>query len=186
MTQGLDNEVWKESPSWPNYIQVSNIGRVKTIAREFYHHGIKVKTKERIRKLSFSTYGYPICTLSNNGNKKLESVHRLVAEAFIPNIQNKPFVNHKNGIPSDNRVENLEWCTALENQRHSFIYLGRIGGRKGKYNSGGKIRKIHCDTLGISFPSIMEAKRVLGVNANVSKVLNGERTHTQGLSFRYI
>lgn len=68
---------------------------------------------------------YPSVVICVDGQKKKISVHRLVAMAFIPNPNNKPCVNHKNGIKTDNRVENLEWCTYAENERHSFDVLGK-------------------------------------------------------------
>lgn len=69
--------------------------------------------------------------LSNNNIKVTKIVHRLVAQTFIPNTENKCTVNHKNGIKTDNRAENLEWMTQGENALHSFIMLGRINKKGG-------------------------------------------------------
>ena len=89
--------------------------------------------------------GYLFVTLCNNGKQKRIAVHRLVALKFIPNTMNLPQVNHKNGIKTDNRVENLEWCTASENQQHRRYTL-KSGNRR--------VKRIETDTI---YDSIKQA-----------------------------
>ena len=93
------------------------------------------------------TRGYCLNVLVNNGVKSPVSVHRLIATLFIPNPESKPYINHKNGIKNDNRVENLEWCTQQENVSHAFknglivIPKGEknwMHGRLGKDSTKGK------------------------------------------------
>src|SRR5699024_5033033 len=93
--------------NFPNYL-ISNIGNIKI-----------VKTLEN-RILFTKDDGYVSCPLTSNGKNYYKYVHRLVAEAFVSNPNNKGQVNHKNGIKNDNSVENLEWVTPYENIRHAI------------------------------------------------------------------
>jgi hypothetical protein len=111
------NEIWKDIKGYEGLYQVSNFGNVKTLSR--FKNGYMTKT--RLLKHTPYTNGYYMVTLVNGINRKKISIHRLVAQAFISNPDNKPEVNHFNGIKTDNRVENLEWCTHIENQKHASI-----------------------------------------------------------------
>ena len=114
-------EVWKDVIDYEGYYQVSNLGRVRSVDREVYYRGGRVKKiKGNIMKLGLSKNGYPQLTIYKKGKQKSCRVHRLVANAFIPNDEDKPMVNHINGIKTDNRLENLEWCTAKENSNHAY------------------------------------------------------------------
>lgn len=99
-------EVWKDITGYEGYYQVSDAGNVKRVQ------------KTGVMKITFTPYG--TVTLCKNHKKKLALVHRLVAEAFIPNPENKKAVNHIDGDKTNNHVDNLEWNTYQENCQHAY------------------------------------------------------------------
>ena len=104
------NEIWRDIKGYDGVYQVSNWGRVKSLKFG----------KELFLKPVNNGWGYHRVSLCKNKKGKNITVHRLVAEAFIKNPQNKRTVNHKNGIKADNRLSNLEWNTMSENNKHAF------------------------------------------------------------------
>lgn len=117
-------EIWKTIEDYPNYM-VSNMGRVKAI--NWHREG-----KEKEMK-PYTTYkGYLRLRLTKNGKSKQFQIHRLVAEAFIPNPDNKPQIDHINTDKTDNRVENLRWVTNKENCNNPISKQNYSKGNKGK------------------------------------------------------
>ncbi len=108
-----NTEIWKPIPEFPEY-SVSSLGRL-----------LSFKSGEpKLMRTSPNHNGYPQAILYRNGRQHHQLVHRLTATAFIPNPENKPEVNHKNGDKEDGSVSNLEWATDSENKQHSCYVLG--------------------------------------------------------------
>ena len=131
-----------ETKKFGNYIVYSD-GRVFSVKRNVF---LKPFDNEK---------GYKKVTLSHNGKAKIYKLHRLLAECFIPKIEGKNQVNHKNGIKIDNRVENLEWCNNSENQKHSWA-MGLI--------KSGHAKVVLDTKAGVFYESASELANLLGVN----------------------
>jgi len=112
----MSKEIWKDVEGYEGLYQISNKGRLKSECRNGTLGGL-VKPEKTNR-------GYIRYTLSKNNSSKRFAAHRLMAFAFLSNPENKPHVNHINGVKHDNTVENLEWCTHSENVKHSYDKLG--------------------------------------------------------------
>lgn len=107
-------EIWADIPNFELY-QVSNLGHVRSKEKIWYCGNGARRFKEAYELKYGSCRGYKNVTLSQNGKRKTITVHRLVAQVFIPNPELKPCIDHINRNILDNRVENLRWCTAKEN-----------------------------------------------------------------------
>ena len=171
-------ELWKSIQGYEGLYEVSNLGNVRSLDRKVNQaNGTIGNYKGKILKGETDNRGYKRVRLSKNNKAKKFQVHRLVALAFIPNIENKPFVNHIDENTSNNNVNNLEWVTGCENMRHGTIQ---------KRLSDMKKKKIICLTDNKKFDSVNEASEYYGIpRRSISNVLSGTRNRVYGKEFAY-
>ena len=163
-------EIWKDIEEFEGLYQVSNLGRVKSLERYVNHKRYKKQLiKERIIKptLSFDKYYY--VGLYKNGNVKNVTIHRLVCLSFLQKTNKKKEVNHKNGIKTDNRVENLEWCTRSHNILHAFKN-GLKHGPKGEKNGKSKLTEKEVIKIKYSYKelNVAEIAKIYNVTETAS------------------
>ncbi|TYS91926.1 NUMOD4 domain-containing protein [Rossellomorea aquimaris] len=133
----MRNLVWKPVGGYEGFYEVSSSGDIRGVER-VTTHGRRIKSK--LRKLYIGNHGYKFTMLNKDGKQKSLTVHRLVANAFIPNPENKGDVNHIDGNKMNNSVDNLEWLTRSENIRHAHkLGLNTFVGAKGEKHHNSKL-----------------------------------------------
>lgn len=171
-------EIWKETFFSKNYL-VSNFGKVKSkdrivvCNRKKYSDKISFSRKGTQIKPEKTKNGYLVLRISINGIKKRYLLHRVVAIAFLPNPNNFPCINHKDGNKENNNIKNLEWCTYSYNNKHAFRVLG-----KKSY----KQIKIKCVETGEIFESIAKAKEIY--KGDIQACIAGRQKTSAGLHWR--
>lgn len=188
-------------PQYEGLYEIDRNGNVYSLPKQegFYF-------RETYKKIA--TYidykGYKCCKLVLNGKVKIEKIHRLVAKVFIPNPENKPQVNHIDGDKLNNNINNLEWCTASENQIHAVKTGLRIPTSKMRSNGKDRMKEIHKNNKHIHckeivqinknnneiikvFPSIKSASEYVGTpDSNIISVLKGKSITAGGYKWKYL
>ena len=176
-------EIWKPVVGYEGFYEVSNIGRVRSLARIVEcNDGRKRKIKDRTLKGSRNSGGYSGVTLHKDGCTKFVNIHRIVAEAFVPNPLEKEEVNHKDENPSNNHASNLEWVTHKEN-----LNYGMRNERVAKANSKPVAQYTKDGAFIKVWASAAEVKRQLGFNhSNIIQVAKGNRKTACGFIWKYV
>lgn len=160
---------WKNIPGYDNY-EVSDEGNVRN------------RKSGRILKDGYTRGGYRKVNLRANGDAKSVKVHRLVADNFVPNPTGKSCINHIDGDKTNNRKDNLEWCTHSENNKHA--YKNHLTYRP--ENSGVPKRKVRIVETGVTFESVSDCARFLGAaESGVSVCLSKPTRTCRGVHVTY-
>ena len=170
-------EIWKDIVGYEGLYQISNLGRVKS-----YLKSSKYPVEQEHILTAHKSRGYINVLLSKNGKSRPFSVHRLVAQAFIPNPNNLPEVNHKDEDKTNNNVDNLEWC----NRSYNMAY-GNARIKQG-ISRGRPIEQLTVSNIPIARYSSAEiASKMTGIDASsIHKCCKHKRDYAGGYSWRYI
>lgn len=179
-------EVWKKIPGLGDQYEVSSLGNVRSLDRIVPHTTLgEIKMKGKYKSMHKDSDGYLRTTLTHEGRSSDYGVHRLVAITFIPDPENKPTVNHKNGIKDDNRIENLEWATYKEQSDHAHSTGLRTYSTYHHTNRQNIARrKVRCINTGEVFDSQSAAEQHFGLyKSAISSHLNRGTNLRCGLQF---
>ena len=170
-------EIWKEVAGYDGKYKVSNLGNVMSM-------NYRLTNKPKLLHPTVNAVGYCELTLTKDGKRTRHQVHRLVAEAFIPNAENKKCVNHIDFDKTNNSADNLEWCSYLENTAHS---LQRITEATRAANNKAVVQ---CDLAGnviAVYDSISEASRRTNINCgHICQCAKGKEKTSGGYRWAYV
>ena len=179
-------EIWKPISGYEGFYEVSNLGRIRSLERIVEcSDGRKRKIKDRTLKGSSYSGGYSGVTLHKDGCAKFVNIHRIVAEAFVPNPLEKEEVNHKDENPSNNHASNLEWVTHKENINYS---TRTERARKAIVEAQGRaVRQLSRDgELVAEYESLSEACNATGTHvSNITKCAKGIYKTAGGYIWKY-
>lgn len=175
-------EIWKDIKGYEGLYQISNKGQVKSLYREYTLKVSKIIVLEKILKPQKDRLGYQRIAFSYVKGKPTQFLlHRLIAEYFIPNPNNLPVINHIDNNPSNNSIENLEWCTQSHNIQHCFNQ-GRKPILSGKNNPRSK--EIYDPTTGLIHENGVAMAKILNCSINhVYRVVRNEKANPRGLMY---
>lgn len=188
----MAEELWKVIPEY-NLYEVSSLGRVRCKERvKKCGHGHHMQ-KEHLLKLMNNKYGYYYVQFKQDGKCHKYYVHRLVAMAFIPNPENKPYINHKDNNPHNNCVDNLEWCTPKENydwmaiqgrNKRTKQWLERLHSSQSKFYTPVIATNIKTGET-LSFPKLNDVSKKGFQPSCVSNCCKGKRMTHKGYYWKY-
>lgn len=173
--------IWKDIKNYEGYYQVSNDGRVKSL--KYAKSNNKRELVQSLRN------GYKCVTLAKNGKKENINVHRLIAETFIPNQDNKPEVDHINTIKTDNRVENLRWVDRTGNNNNELTKRKRSVTLTNRKDQSKKIYQIDLETGEIvkTWESTKDCeKNGYPARQYIRECCNGKRKTYKGYKWSYV
>ena len=180
-------EVWKKHPLYNGIYLVSNTGKIKSVNQMIpcksgatrIHKGRELRQYKNER-------GYLCVVLSIDKKAKIKKVHRLVAETFISNPENKPQVNHIDCDKTNNNLSNLEWCTNSENMIHAYKNGLRANDNRARTNEHRK-QRVYCIELNKTYESIKQAAEELGLySSNICLCCKNNTRKTGNYHFRYL
>lgn len=188
-------EIWKDIKGYKGLYQVSNLGRVKSLERYQQNHSKLQKVEEKLKTIHTKSNGYQYVQLYKDNIMKNLHIHRLVAQAFIPNPENKPQINHIDGNKQNNNIDNLEWSTSNENNKHKWDIGLQKPSKKQSIITKGNNRKYKSkpiDQLDLNGNYIRtwlnahEASRQLGIDrSTISQCCRGGRRNKTAGGYKW-
>lgn len=180
----MSSEIWKDIEGYEGKYMISSLGNVLTL-------NYKRTGKNKILKPVLLNMGYYVVGLCKNGKQKKHYIHRLIAQAFIPNPDNKPEIDHIDTNPLNNNINNLRWVTSKENSNNNFTKQHCSEKRKTmigvKHPKSKKIVQLTQNGEFIKqWDSIMDVQRELNIqHSNIWKTINGIRNSAGGYKWQY-